>query len=236
MRNLVVLSIFALLICSCKKPSIQKEQLVIAQNKTFTLNGTLENFNPKKVFLNKIIENSIYVIDSLNVVDNTFKFTGYLEYPERFALSFQEYSTSIILIIENSNFEVFIDAKNLNEPIIKGSKLNSKWNEYQLNSKKIFKKIEYLYPQFQKYRLENNADKLLEINNEMTKIEQEYIDYCYSFIAKNKDSYIAAMVLRDQLKTSKLDTLKIIKTFNSLADNVKKSPDSQVIELVLNLH
>tara|TARA_R110001583_G_scaffold10179_3_gene47331 strand:+ start:2070 stop:2744 length:675 start_codon:yes stop_codon:yes gene_type:complete len=224
------------MICSCKKQAVQKKQLVLAQTKAFTLNGTLENFNPKKIFLNKIIENSIYVIDSINVIDNTFKFTGFLEYPERFALSFEAYSTSIVLIIENCTIDVLVDAKKLNEPVIKGSPLNSKLNEYQLNSKKIFKKIEYLYPQFQKYRLENNADKLLEINNEMQKIEQEYIDYSYNFIEENKDSYIAAMVLRDQLKTSKIDTSKIVNTFNKLTDKVKRSPDSQIIELVLNLH
>jgi hypothetical protein len=236
MRNLFLICIFTLIIVSCKKENTKAKAVSYIQNKTFTLNGTLENFNPKKVFLNKIIENSIYVIDSINVIDNTFTFSGFLEYPERFAISFEEYSTSIVLIIENCTIDVIIDSKKLNEPIIKGSELNSKLNKYQLNSKKIFKKIEYLYPQFQKYRLENNPDKLLEINNEMQKIEQEYIDYSYNFIEENKDSYIAAMVLRDQLKTSKIDTLKIIKTFHKLSDNVKKSPDSEIIELVLNLH
>ncbi|SNR37276.1 DUF4369 domain-containing protein [Lutibacter flavus] len=236
MRFFFIFCILTLSIFSCKKQTVQKKKLVLAQNKVFTLNGTLENFYPKKVFLNKIIENSIYVLDSSNVIDNKFTIKGFVEYPERFALSFNEYSATVVLIIENSDINIKIDAHNLEEPLIKGSELNSKLSEYKLNSKKIFKKIEYLFPQFQKYRLENNAEKLEDLGIEMSKIEQEYIDYSFNFIEKNRDSYIAPMILRDQLKNSKIDTLKIINTFNQLSDKVKKSPDSQIIELLLNLH
>jgi hypothetical protein len=236
MRYFFVFCILTLSITSCKKEAIQKKQLVLSQNKSFSLNGSLENFHPKTVFLNKIIENSIYAIDSSNVIDNKFTFKGFVDYPERFALSFKEYSTTIVLIIENADIDIKIDAHKLVEPLINGSELNSKLTEYQLNSKNIFKKITYLFPQFQKYRLENDAEKLEAIGIEMNKIEQEYIDYSFNFIKKNKDSYIAPMILRDQLKTSKTDTLKIINTFNQLSDRVKKSPDSQIIELLLNLH
>ena len=236
MRYIFVFCILSLAIISCKKQVIQKKQLVLSQNKTFTLNGSLENFYPKTVFFNKIIENSIYAIDSSKVIDNKFTFKGFVEYPERFALSFNEYSTTVVLIIENSAIEIKIDAQKLEAPLIKGSELNSKLTEYQLHSKNIFKKIAYLFPQFQKYRLENDAEKLEAIGIEMNKIEQEFIDYSFRFIENNKDSYIAPMILRDQLKTSTIDTLKIINTFNKLSDKVKKSPDSQIIELLLNLH
>ena len=236
MKKLIIFCICTLFIFSCKKEISQKKETYLTQGKSFTLTGNLENFYPQKVYLNKIIENSIFAIDSATVLNNKFNFNGFVEYPERFALSFEEYSATVILIIENSSIEIKIDANNIDTPVIKGSELNSKWNEYQLKSKKIFKKIDYLFPQFQKYRLENNAEKLNEIGNQMKSIEQEYIEYSYNFINKNNNSYLAAMILRDQLKNTEIDTLKIINTFKALSENVKKSPDAEIIALILNLH
>ena len=236
MKKLIIFCICMLLLFSCKKDISHKKEVYSPKNKDFTLKGTLENFYPQKVYLNKIIENSIFAIDSSKVVDNQFNFNGFVEFPERFALSFQEYSANVVLIIENSTIEIKVDANNIESPIIKGSDLNNKWSEYHLNSKKIFKKIAYLFPQFQKYRLENNAEKLTVISGQMKAIEQEYINYSYNFITKNNNSYLAAMILRDQLKNTTIDTLKIINTYKTLSEKVKKSPDAEIIALTLNLH
>jgi hypothetical protein len=236
-----LLSLFFICSCgfilvACKNDTLQNRELVVVNKNTYTINGTLENFYPQKVYLNKIIENSIYVIDSSEVVENKFSFNGFVEYPERFALSFKYYSTTVVLLIENTEITINIDANNPENISIEGSNLNTELRNYQLNSKKIFKKISYLFPEFQKYRLENNAEKLAEISDEMKNIEQEFIDYSYNYISQNNNSYIAAMVLRDQLKNTEMDTLKIIDAYKTLSDSIKKSPDAQIIAHTLNLH
>jgi hypothetical protein len=70
----------------------------------------------------------------------------------------------------------------------------------------------------------------------MKQIEQEFIDFSYNYIAKNNNSYVAAMILRDQLKNTKVDSLKILSSYNILNEDIKKSPDAQIIALTLNLH
>lgn len=232
---ILVCSCVAILI-ACKEETIQKKEIVSLKKNTFKINGTLDNFYPQKVYLNKILENSIFVIDSSNVENNKFYFSGFVEYPERFALSFKHYSNTVILIIENAEIAINIDANDLENTIIKGSNLNTEFKNYQSNSKKIFKKISYLFPEFQKYRLENNAEKLAEINHKMELIEQEYIDFSYNYISQNNNSYVAAMILRDQLKNTKVDTLKILSFYNNFNEDIKKSPDAQIIALTLNLH
>ena len=91
-----------------------------------------------EVYLNKIIENTLYPIDSAVIKNNQFIFKGVVSYPERFSLTFENYSASLVLILENTNFEVEIDPNFIQEPVIKGSPLNSKLNEYKQHSKKIF--------------------------------------------------------------------------------------------------
>ncbi|UMB61332.1 DUF4369 domain-containing protein [Lutibacter sp. A80] len=235
-KNLIFICSCILVLSACKKEKVpEKENISVVKN-TFTIHGTLKNFHPQEVYLNKIIENSIYVIDSSKVKNNTFSFKGFVEYPERFAISFKQYSSTVILIVENADITITIDANDFENTPIEGSKLNSEFKNYQLNSKKIFKKITYLFPQFQKYRLENNANQLADISRQMKEIEQEYVDFSYNYIAQNNNSYIAAIILRDQLKNTKIDTLKIINSYNKLTDSIKKSPDAHIIALTLNLH
>uniref|UniRef100_UPI00356724B5 hypothetical protein n=1 Tax=Lutibacter sp. TaxID=1925666 RepID=UPI00356724B5 len=130
----------------------------------------------------------------------------------------------------NSTFKIVINANEIQDPIITGSELNLKLNEYKQASKNIFKKISYLFPHFQKARLENDAEKLTAIGNDMKKIEKEFTNYSFKFIENNKNSFIAAMVLRDQIKASDIDTLRVKESFQILSDEVKNSPDGLLVK------
>ncbi len=238
MKRLFLLSIICVLLFSCKKnvSKVNISTTTITNSKSFNLKGRLENFYPKKVYLNKIIENTIYPIDSFSVIENNFNFNGIVDFPERYAITFENYSAVTIVILENVEFEIYINGNSINDPQINGSSLNNKLSEYKVESKKIFKKIDHLFPQFQKARLENDAEKLLKIEQKMKIIENEFIKFSYNFIVQNKNSFVAAMILRDQLKSSTIDTLLVKKTYQLLPSEVKNSPDAEITASFLNLH
>lgn len=225
---------FLLIFFSCnppKKNNVKNEQTAVANK--FILSGTLKAYLSDKVYLNKILDNSFIQVDSATIINNQFVFEGVVEYPERFALTFESYASAIVFILENTSFEIEIIPNQLQDPILINSPINYKLNEYKTHSKNIFKKIEYLFPQFQKARLENDADKLAEIGNKMQLIEDEFRAYSFQFIQNNSTSYVAGMVLRDLLKSSRVDTLKIIKAYKSLSPNVKKAPDAELVAEIL---
>lgn len=240
MKKVVVLFVVFFLLFSCKKENsltLKKQTTTTnTSNNGFVIQGSLENLYPSKVYLNKIIEKSIYPIDSSEVTNKTFQFSGIVEKPERFALTFQNYAAISIFIIENKSFSISINGKTINDPLIQGSTLNGKLNEYKEKSKKIFNQIDYLFPAFQKARLENDATTLKEIGEQMKKIELKHQQFSYQFILQNKNSFVAAMILRDQLKTSFIDTLKIKETYMALSNKVKTCPDAEIIASFLNLH
>ena len=236
MRNILLISICSILFISCNKP---KSRIQISESKirtSYSIDGSLKNFHPNTVYLNKIIENSLYSIDSASIINDKFQFNGSVDYPERYALNFNNYSSAIAFIIENDSIKIVIDFDNMNEPIITGSRLNNEFNNYTLSSKKIFKKIEYLFPKFQKARLENDVETLKILNDEMTIIENEYFNFTYDYLSKNPTSFVSAMILRDQLKLTKIDTSRIINGYHKLSDEVKMSPDAEIISIQLNLH
>ncbi len=235
MKKILVACLYSFIIFSCNSPVSQIKKESDSKTKGFVLNGSLKSYISDKVYLCKIIENDIHPIDSAIIKNNNFIFKGAVGYPERFAITFENSSAAIILIIENTNFEIIIDPNQLDEPVIKGSELNTKLEEYKSNSKNIFKKIDYLFPKFQKARLENDVENLAEIGNELKNIETEFTDFSFNFVKTNSDSYVAAMILRDQLKSSTVDTLRISNAYKQLSEAVKKSPDAQVIAAAFNL-
>jgi len=239
MKHFFFISILCIMFYSCKKNVSQINPPNNTASSTlngFEIKGTLENFYPEKVYLNKIIGDSFSKIDSSKILNNNFTFKGIVEFPERFAITFENYSSITLFIIENTRFEIFINSETINDPVIKGSPLNSKLHKYKLDAKKIFKKIDYLFPQFQKARLENDADKLAEIEGKMRIIEKEFVNFSNNYILQNKESYIAPMLLRDQLKSTTIDTLLIKNMYDILSSKIKKSPDAEIIASFLNLH
>lgn len=235
MKKIVIASLLNLFIFSCNNPKSQLEKATDANKNGFVLKGTLKSFLSDKAYLSKIIGNDIQSVDSAKIENNNFVFQGIVDYPERFILSFENSSAAAILIVENTNFEIFLDPDQIEEPVIKGSELNTKLYEYKLASKNIFKKIDYLFTKFQKARLENDVKKLDEVGNELKKIEMEFTDFSFNFVKNNSDSYVSAMVLSDQLKTSTVDTIRISNAYKLLSEKVKKSPDAQLIATALSL-
>jgi len=237
MKKLIFCCCCSLVLFCCNVPEKKTVQKI---NKSsfngFELNGTLNSYLSDKVYLNKIIDLNYYPIDSALIKNNEFTFKGIVEYPERFALTFENYSNSLILILENTNFEININPISLQEALISDSPLNSKLENYKNKSKNIFKKIESLFPRFQKARLENDAEKLAEIVKKMNTIEDEFQEYTYHFIKNNSDSFVSVMILRDQLKSSKIDTIRVKEAYYLLSENVKQCPDAHIIETTLNLH
>jgi len=220
---------------SCNSPQQKKVEKKITETRNgFTLNGHIKSYLSDKVYLNKILEHSIYPIDSAIIENNLFVFNGIVNYPERFQLTFENYSASITLIIENTAFEIEVDPILIPEPKIIGSPLNTLLFEYKQNAKKIFNKMDLLYPKFQKARLENDSEKLAEIGTELQIIETKFRDYSYHFIKENSNSYVAVMVLRDQLKSSNIDSIRIRESYNLLSEDIKKSPDAEIVRLSLN--
>lgn len=234
-KLLAVLVLCSILSCksdSKTKNSIQKETEI---SNSFKIKGTFNDYFAEYVYLNKIMHNSLVKLDSSKIENNSFDFAGAVDYPERFALTFENSSAVVIFILENADFEMTLDAKNPTEPHIVNSPLNSELNHYKNHSKEIFRKIDKLYPRFQKARLENDVETLDEIGETMKQIERSFRDYSFNYVATNPNSYISAMILRDLIKAENADISKISEHFELLSEEVKQIPDAQILAMEIEL-
>ena len=236
MKKLLYLILISATIFACNRPLSEKK---IAESNAidyFVVQGKIVNGYCTTIYLNKIIENSLYPLDSAEVNKQSFEFSGSVSYPERFALTTDNSAQVAVFILENDSIFVKLDLSNLNEPQIDGSSLNNELNKYKTTSKEIFNKINYLFPQFQKARLENDAETLQRIGLEMENIEYEFVKFSFNYIENNTDSYLSAMILRDLLKSSKADTIKIKEAYHKLSSKVKQIPDAELVAIALDLN
>jgi hypothetical protein len=234
MKKLFIIFI-PLILVSCNNYSSKKNNINTPIPTTFTLNGEVD-FNTKTVYLNKIRNDSLFTLDSSAVINKKFIFKGNIKSPERFAITFNNLSGVVIVILEPKTFYITIKNNLFNNPKIIGSPLNTLLITYKNTAKGIFKKVDYLYPEFQKARLENDTKKLDEIKLKMETIENEFTKYSYNFIAHHSQSYVAAMLLADHLKASKIDTFKVKELFNLFPKNVQNSVDGKLVAKWIQLH
>ncbi len=225
----------SLWLIGCNNQTSKKNKDIITSKTNYTLNGTID-FDATIVYLNKIKNDSLFKIDSSTINNKKFSFKGTIISPERFALTFKKKLPVVIIILEPKKFSVFIKKKAFNDPKIIGSPLNTLLLSYKNTAKGIFKNIDYLYPQFQKARLENDVLKLQEIKQKMESIESGFTNYSYQFIKHHKNSYVAAMLLADHLKTTKIDTFRIKETYNLLPKKNQNSVDGKHVANWIKLH
>ena len=214
--------------------SCEKQVEIPLSKIQYSIKINIEDFNGNTISLYKLTPN-FTVIDSVLVTKNTAFFDGKINYPERYFLTLDAIDGGKLFIVENDSIEINVDINDLKKSTIKGSKINDELFQFQNESKQISAKIELLFPDLQRARLNNDAEMLEKISTQIAEIEQENINFNFDYISRHPASFISAMILNDLSKREEIDIDKISKAFHSLSNTVKQSVDAEEVERFLSL-
>lgn len=228
LKDIVFIFLISLLF-SCDK------QVEIPISKTqYVINVHTDDLDNRNIFLYKLYP-EYSLIDSTLIINNTAHFKGKIDFAERYAIKIKGIDSGKLFIIENDSIEIVIDKNDLTQSTIKGSKLNDELIEFQNKSKQINVKIELLFPDLQRARLNNDAATLENIASQILAIEQENINFNFEYVNQHPTSFISAMILNDLSKRKGIDFDRIFNAYQKLSKNVKQSIDSKEIKLFLAL-
>lgn len=227
LKTVIISFLSFLLACSCTK--IKKKESAKKANTHFVINGSFDRFFTSKVYLHQIKKQKLYLLDSSKVSNNTFTFTGKVKTPEKYVLTYKNSAVKTVFIAENKEFSIHINTTNNTQADIKNSPLNDALKEYKNHSKQIFNQLDFLYISFQKARLENDYKKIKEISNEIKAIEREFHNYTFSYITNNSNSYLAAILLKEQLNVHPIDSVAVLSAYKKLSSKVKKSMAAKTV-------
>lgn len=211
------------------------KQVEIAISKTqYVISIHVDDLDGENVFLYKLFP-EFSLIDSTLISNKSAYFKGEIDFPERFAIKVKGIDGGKLFVIENDSIEIVLDKSDLIQSTIKGSKINDELIEFQYKSKQINSKIELLFPDLQRARLNNDAEILEKIASQISAIEQENINFNFDYVNQHTTSFISAMILNDLSKRDDIDADRIVNAYQKLSNNVKQSVDSKEVKLFLAL-
>lgn len=214
--------------------SCDKQVQAPVLNPQYFIKINVDDFNEHMIFLYKLNPN-LSLIDSALINNNSGFFKGEIDFPERYIIAIKDIEGSKLIIVENDSIEINLDKNDIKLSVIQGSKINDELLQFQNASKRIGDKIELLFPDLQRARLNNDANTLEKISTQIAAIEQENINFNFKYVTQHPNSFISAMILNDLSKREEIDADKISNAYQSLSKKVKQSVDSKELERYLML-
>jgi thiol-disulfide isomerase/thioredoxin len=148
MKNILFLFAFFIFFFSCEK----KETITIPIPKKidgFLINGTIESFNNKMVYLQRQnIDKSYHTVDSTLIANNKFSFKGEDSPVKLYYVGFQNNTYKIPIIANNFETFIMVNSTDLEKTTIIGSDLQNDYLSYltdlaKAKNKFVFK-IKYI--------------------------------------------------------------------------------------------
>jgi len=217
MKKLIFISIIVILFYGCNKNS----EKINAKN--FIIIGNIKNIpNNNKVYLKTQENGELTILDSTIVIDEKFEFNGKIDKPIIYGVFLNNTKDAIGIFMENETITIEAFKDSLASSKISGSKTNDEYLDFVKKSNIIISKMNVLFPEFQKARAENDAEKLKEINKKMQEISNANTRFTLEYARQHPNSYIGALALHSiiNIPTVEKDTIK--KIYNSFSDFVKK--------------
>ena len=225
LKKIASIIILTAIITSCQnKKENSSEENYLIEGDIIALN------NNTKILLKKQENGATITLDSTFSENGKFQFTGAIESPGMYGIFIDSIKGGIYPLVENGTILIKAHKDSLYKAEVSGTKLNDELNDFKEGSKKIVDQINDLFPQFQKARAENDAEKIDKINAEMKAINDENTAYSLNYAKNNPESFISAMILQSLLRMPDMSPERAKDIFNTFSEEVKKSDFSKNIK------
>ena len=199
--------------------------------RNFVLKGDTKGLEGAKIILtSQPSMNSSDTLGQTVIKDGKFEFSGGLENPVLATIKVPSIEKFAFFWLSNGEIEIILDTDNVNPmkpdlliPVVKGSRENDLYNEFEKQSEEIYTVWEDLYS-----AIENTSDpeEKIKIEARIAEMESEssikYKELLIGFLNKNKNSVVSGYLLNYLLNTSiSFDTINTI--MNGLSSEVKKT-------------
>ena len=177
------------------------------EDKGYKIDIALENAQPDAVLLLEKIEgNAPVVIDSLKLNNGKGTLTGEVKIPELYLISIKDGQVRAPLYLENTKMKLTGKADSLQFMKITGSKVNDDYASFRNGLEDIQKRAIAKSQELQKAQQEGDP-KAAELQQEVSKISDEYPNYVESFVRNNPDSWIIPSLLQFFMQTKSAEEI-----------------------------
>lgn len=200
MRTLLAILVLALTIVSCQ---MTKDE--------FSIKGTIAGVETGKVYLQKIVDGRPQSIDTSEVVDGKFSFTGKMVLPDIRILRLNEKDYFAQLFLDNSTIKVAAKKDSLRATKITGSPTQDIFQVYLTELARLNKEVASLQAKYQTAMSNGNTDEAKKAEIDFNAMMENMKFFTKNFVKEHNTSVVAAYLtlvqLAPQLEGPELDSI-----------------------------
>lgn len=195
--------------------------LVSCGKSTFNVKVELQNAEGKMIYLQKFVNNTSVIIDSIKMQDSIVNFVVEEDNPATYySVRVEKLRYPLGFFSENNDVEIVGDTKDCPNIIITASYAQQLVNEYDAENKKFYNQLRELGRNYEIAAQENDEAAMEKIYEEYNQVEQNQDNYRTLFIAKNYSSFVSPYILYNSRLKYELNELEdFVNNFNIAQDN-----------------
>ncbi|MFA8432929.1 MAG: redoxin domain-containing protein [Marinifilaceae bacterium] len=187
----------------------------------YTVSGKIAGVTEGKVYLNKLNGREFAKVDSADLVDGGFTFTGTVANPDVRYITIEGERASIMFFIENAKIQINADVAKMKEAEVTGSSSQNLYKSFEemLEDGKV-KEME-LRARYKEAAQAKNQAAIDSVMTEYDALQTERNEKTKEFIKANNQSVVAAYIawpLSYQLDVNDMENI-----YNSFGESVKQN-------------
>ena len=217
-----ILVVFAVLAISCAK---ENKYVVSA-----SIDGVEDG---RKVYLNIVDGNKLSAIDTVEVTNNAFTFTGTVEAPDVYFISIDQIRNNFPFILENDNIDLTMYKDSINASTIEGTKENALLQEYTKKVNVISKEIMALRKENMEAQKANDTAWMNSLKGEYEALVKKGEEFDTQFIRDNNSSLMGPFILERKVRGRDINANELKELFDAFSGELQQSRAGKNISEVL---
>jgi peroxiredoxin len=162
----------------------------------YSLTANFDGLDKGKAYLNNRVGGEWQVVDSVDVTEGTFMFTGTVDIPDYFYITLEGKRGRFPIFIENSDITVTGHADTLYKAKITGSSVQDEYNAYSEELNKYWEKYGEIRMKWIELKKAGDEAKASELEAELDKIYKDAQQFGKDYVTEHPVSYISPYVFR----------------------------------------
>ncbi len=195
--------------------------LVSCNKSTFNVKVELQNAEGKMIYLQKFVNKTSTIIDSVEMQNNIVNFTVEEENPATYySIRIEKVRYPIGFFSENNDVTIVGDIEDHSNIQVTASYAQQLVNEYDKENKKFYDQLRELGKNYEIAAQDKDEAAMEKIYNEYDLVEKNQTSYRNLFIAKNYSSFVSSYILYNNRLNYELNELEdFVNHFNISQDN-----------------
>ncbi|UOK41465.1 MULTISPECIES: TlpA disulfide reductase family protein [Flavobacterium] len=177
--------------------------------------------------------------DTVKIENGKFEFKGeFKDGPEIGFIVIDDLNNMVPFILENGEINITVDKDTIQKSKIGGTPNNDKFQEYNDGSSVIFKKMIAFRKANQQKFMDAQKAKDTAVMNSLSKqnmgFQNDMDKFSETFVEKNPTAFLSVLLLENFIGRQTLESDKIVKLYNSLSTDIKKTKSGKRVDEHVN--